>query len=119
MRIRQFSRWKRANKSKKNHPASGILQKGDGTTLYLKNYPRAVKVMMGTGLQRALKCSDCNGPAKDSKLLTPVALANGPDGSLYVGDFNLIRRITPEGHVYTVFQLRYFTLIFRYVPGSY
>lgn len=62
---------------------------------------------MGTGLQRPLKCADCNGPAKDSKLLTPVALANGPDGSLYVGDFNLIRRITPDGNVYTVFQLRY------------
>ncbi|KAG5682598.1 hypothetical protein PVAND_011941 [Polypedilum vanderplanki] len=34
--------------------------------------------------------------AKDSKLLTPVALASGPDGSLYVGDFNLVRRIMTD-----------------------
>lgn len=61
---------------------------------------------MGTGLQRPLKCTDCNGPAKDARLLTPVALAAGPDGSLYVGDFNLVRRVTPDGNVYTVYQLR-------------
>lgn len=64
---------------------------------------------MGTGLQRPLVCpSNCEGPAKDARLLTPGALASGPDGSLYVGDFNLVRRITPDGKVYTVLQLRYF-----------
>lgn len=86
----------------------GILQKGDGTTLHLKQYPRTVKVVMGTGLQRPLVCpSNCEGTAKDARLLTPGALASGPDGSLYVGDFNLVRRITPDGKVYTVLQLRY------------
>lgn len=75
-----------------------------------------VKVLMGTGLQRPLKCTDCNGPAKDAKLLTPVALTTGPDGSLYVGDFNLVRRITPEGNVYTVYQLRYGTHISTKLP---
>lgn len=63
---------------------------------------------MGTGLQRPLNCpGQCGGPAKDAKLLTPGSLATGPDGSIYVGDFNLVRRITPEGNVYTVLQLRY------------
>lgn len=86
----------------------GILQKGDGSTLHLKQYPRTVHVVMGTGLQRQLDCpGQCGGPAKDAKLLTPVALASGPDGSIYVGDFNLVRRITPEGNSYTVLQLRY------------
>lgn len=61
---------------------------------------------MGTGLQRSLNCPDhCNGKAADSRLLTPTALTSGPDGSLYVGDFNLVRRITPEGVVTTVLQL--------------
>lgn len=78
----------------------GILQKGDGTTLHLKQYPRTVKVVMGTGIQRPLICpGQCGGPAKDARLLTPGALAAGPDGSLYVGDFNLVRRITPDGKV--------------------
>lgn len=85
----------------------GILQKGDGSTIHFKQYPRIVNVIMGTGLQRSLDCpGQCGGPAKDAKLLTPGSLASGPDGSIYVGDFNLVRRITPEGNVYTVLQLR-------------
>nr|CAD7424065.1 unnamed protein product [Timema monikensis] len=97
-----------------NDNVTGILQKGDGTTLHFKQYPRTVKVVMGTGLQRPLMCSDCNGSAKDSRLLTPVALTSGPDGSLYVGDFNLVRRITPEGNVYTVLQLSTTQVSYQY-----
>ncbi|PSN55675.1 Teneurin-a [Blattella germanica] len=93
----------------------GILQKGDGSTLHFKQYPRTVKVVMGTGLQRQLLCTtECNGAAKDSRLLTPVALTSGPDGSLYVGDFNLVRRITPEGNVYTVLQLSATQVSYQY-----
>lgn len=84
----------------------GILQKGDGSTLHFKNYPRMVKVVMGTGLQRSFECDNCNGPAKDARLLTPVALTSGPDGSIYVGDFNHVRRIDPAGNVNTVMILR-------------
>ncbi|XP_051159641.1 teneurin-a isoform X4 [Leptopilina boulardi] len=92
----------------------GILQKGDGSTLHFKQYPRTVKVIMGTGLQRKLQCEDCNGLAKDALLLTPVALTSGPDGSIYVGDFNLVRRITPEGKVYTVLKLRATQVAYQY-----
>ncbi|XP_067634539.1 teneurin-a isoform X3 [Eurosta solidaginis] len=93
----------------------GILQKGDGSTLHMKEYPRTVKVVMGTGLQRPLNCPDhCNGIAKDAKLLTPIALASGPDGSLYVGDFNLVRRITPDGRVYTILQLSATQVSYQY-----
>ena len=92
----------------------GILQKGDGYSVHLKESPRIVEVVMGTGLQRPFDCSEqCEGKAKDAKLLTPVALTNGPDGSLYVGDFNLIRRITPDGNVFTVLKLKYvFSILF-------
>ncbi|KRT82794.1 hypothetical protein AMK59_4421, partial [Oryctes borbonicus] len=93
----------------------GILQKGDGSTLHLKEYPRTVHVVMGTGLQRSLDCpGQCGGVAKDAKLLTPGSLASGPDGSIYVGDFNLVRRITPEGTVYTVLQLRATQVAYQY-----
>lgn len=94
----------------------GILQKGDGSTLHFKQYPRTVKVVMGTGLQRNLVCQDCNGLAKDARLLTPVALTSGPDGSIYVGDFNLVRRITPEGNVNTVLILRF---VFGLIPSTF
>ncbi|XP_055389787.1 teneurin-a isoform X2 [Condylostylus longicornis] len=93
----------------------GILQKGDGSTLHMKEYPRTVKVVMGTGLQRPLNCPDhCNGIAKDARLLTPIALASGPDGSLYVGDFNLVRRITPDGKVFTILQLSATQVSYQY-----
>lgn len=31
----------------------------------------------------------------DNSLLSPVALASGLDGSLYVGDYNFIRKLSP------------------------
>ncbi|XP_075213771.1 teneurin-a transmembrane protein [Lycorma delicatula] len=92
----------------------GILQKGDGSTLHLKQFPRTVRVVMGTGLQRPLHCKDCDGLARDARLLTPLALTSGPDGSLYVGDFNLVRRLTPEGNVYTVLQLSATQVSYQY-----
>jgi len=64
-----------------------------------------ISVVAGSGIQRPLQCTNCNGQARDSQLLKPVALASGPDGSVYVGDFNLVRRITPDGKIYTVLQL--------------
>jgi hypothetical protein len=93
----------------------GILQKGDGATLHFKEYPRVVRSVMGNGQQRPLNCKDkCNGVAKESKLLTPVALAAGPDGSLYVGDFNLVRRILIDGNVVTIAQLSATQVSYQY-----
>ncbi|XP_050530422.1 teneurin-a isoform X1 [Daktulosphaira vitifoliae] len=93
----------------------GILQKGDGSILYFKHqYPHTLHVVTGTGLQRPLNCKDCNGIAKDTRLLSPIALASGPDGSLYVGDFNLIRKLTPEGNVFTVLQLSATQVSYQY-----
>ncbi|CAG9802441.1 unnamed protein product [Chironomus riparius] len=94
----------------------GILQKGDGSTLHLKEYPKVVRSVMGVRQQqRPLNCRDkCNGVAKDSKLLTPVALASGPDGSLYVGDFNLVRRIMTDGNVITIAQLSATQVSYQY-----
>ncbi|XP_064481660.1 teneurin-m-like isoform X2 [Ornithodoros turicata] len=92
----------------------GILQKGDGTNVYLKNKPRVLLTTMGDGQQRPLHCPHCNGIAKEQRLLAPVTLASGPDGSIYVGDFNLIRRITPNGRVSTVVELSAAQVAYRY-----
>lgn len=73
----------------------------------LREAPRLVTPLMGTGSQRQMVCRHCSGLASDAQLLTPTSLASGPDGSVYVGDFNLLRRITPDGMVYTLLQLRY------------
>ena len=65
---------------------------------------------MGNGDQRPLDClaaNECpNGPAIKQKLLGPKAVAAAPDGSVFVADYNLIRRIAPDGQVYNVLKLR-------------
>ncbi|XP_065347700.1 teneurin-m isoform X4 [Cloeon dipterum] len=92
----------------------GILQKGDGSNIYLKHKPRVILTTMGNGHQRALDCTDCEGPASKQRLLAPVALAYAPDGSIFVGDFNLIRRIMIDGSVHTVVRLNATRVSYRY-----
>ena len=63
---------------------------------------------MGNGKTRRLDCRNCDGKADDSKLMAPVALASGRDGSLYVGDFNHIRKLSANRQdVASILQLRY------------
>ena len=74
----------------------GILHKGDGTNIYLKEKPKTLVNILGNGERRKLNCDGCNGPAQDNRLLAPVALASGLDGSLYLGDYNFIRKLSPD-----------------------
>ncbi|XP_017957287.2 teneurin-m isoform X2 [Drosophila navojoa] len=92
----------------------GILQKGDGSNIYLRNKPRIILTTMGDGHQRPLECQDCDGLAMKQRLLAPVALAAAPDGSLFVGDFNYIRRIMTDGSVRTVVKLNATRVSYRY-----
>lgn len=75
-----------------------ILQRGDGLNFNLKtDKPKIVQPIMGDGYQRQLICPYCDGATGviEQRLHKPLALVSGPDGSLYVGDYNLIRRIDP------------------------
>ncbi|XP_060800606.1 teneurin-m isoform X2 [Amyelois transitella] len=94
----------------------GILQKGDGTNIYLKHKPRLIITSMGDGRQRALECAgaECAGAAPRQRLLAPVALAAAPDGSIFVGDFNLVRKISTDGTVRTVVKLNATRVSYRY-----
>ncbi|XP_022239152.1 teneurin-m-like isoform X2 [Limulus polyphemus] len=92
----------------------GILQKGDGTNIYLKNKPKVLLNVMGDGQQRLLHCPDCDGIVTKQRLLAPVAITGAPDGSLFVGDFNLIRKITPSGLVTTVVELSDTQVAYKY-----
>jgi hypothetical protein len=69
---------------------------------------------MGDGQQRPLHCPYCNGVAKEQRLLAPVALASAPDGSIFVGDFNLVRRIKTDGTVHTVIELSESSVAYKY-----
>ncbi|XP_042572493.1 teneurin-3-like isoform X8 [Cyprinus carpio] len=84
---------------------NGILYKGNGENVFISQQPPVISTIMGNGRRRSISCPSCNGQADGNKLLAPVALACGSDGSLFVGDFNYIRRIFPSGNVTSVMEL--------------
>ncbi|XP_014674084.1 PREDICTED: teneurin-m-like [Priapulus caudatus] len=93
----------------------GILHMGDGTNVYLKDQPPTIHTMVGTGQRRSLDCSSgCSGSMHETTMMAPTALASGADGSIYVGDFNLVRRITPDGQVFTILELSTDSLPYNY-----
>uniref|UniRef100_A0A8C4M100 Teneurin-4 n=1 Tax=Equus asinus asinus TaxID=83772 RepID=A0A8C4M100_EQUAS len=84
---------------------SGILHKGNGENQFVSQQPPVIGSIMGNGRRRSISCPSCNGLADGNKLLAPMALTCGSDGSLYVGDFNYIRRIFPSGNVTNILEL--------------
>lgn len=89
-----------------NFPSLGILHMGNGENVFISQQPPVIGSVMGNGRRRSISCPSCNGLADGNKLLAPVALACGSDGSLYVGDFNYVRRIFTTGNVTSVLELR-------------
>ncbi|MBN3270945.1 TEN1 protein, partial [Polyodon spathula] len=85
---------------------SGILHKGNGENIFISQQPPVITTVMGNGYHRSIPCPNCNGPVQGSKLFAPIAVACGPDSSVYVGDFNFIRRILPSGYAVTILELR-------------
>ncbi|XP_048839478.1 teneurin-1 isoform X1 [Brienomyrus brachyistius] len=85
---------------------SGILHKGNGENIFISQQPPVISTVMGNGQVRAISCASCNGPPLNNKLFAPVAIACGADGSIYVGDFNFVRRILPNGYALSILELR-------------
>ena len=89
----------------------GILHKGDGTNIYLKEKPKKLVTILGSGQRRRADCDGCNGPAIDNRLLAPVALASSRDGSLYVWDYNFIRKLSPSREeIASILQIGYLNI---------
>ena len=87
----------------------GILYKGDGTNVFLRERPRLISDVMGDGSRRSADCDgpDClGGKASEQRLLAPVDIATASDGSIFVGDFNLIRKIKSDGTVKTLLKMK-------------
>ena len=92
----------------------GILYRGDGTNVYLKETPALIFTTFGDGKRREYSCPGCRGEAVHSRLLAPWEIVSAPDGSLYIGDYNLIRKVSPDGLVHSVLQLNATTVAHRY-----
>ncbi|XP_060682603.1 teneurin-4 isoform X8 [Hemiscyllium ocellatum] len=84
---------------------SSILHKGNGENNFISQQPPIIGSIIGNGRRRSISCPSCNGLATGNKLLAPVALTCGSDGSIYVGDFNYVRRIFPSGNVINILEL--------------
>lgn len=84
----------------------GILHKGSGENIFVTEQPPVITSVMGNGRRRSISCPSCNGLADGNKLLAPVALAMGIDGSLYVGDLNFVRRVYPSMNTTGILELR-------------
>ncbi|KAL0973834.1 hypothetical protein UPYG_G00211800 [Umbra pygmaea] len=85
---------------------SSILHKGNGENVFISQQPPVISSVMGNGRRRSISCPSCNGVADGNKLLAPVALATGIDGSLYVGDLNFVRRVYPSLNTTGILELR-------------
>uniref|UniRef100_A0A8D0C2V1 Teneurin-1 n=1 Tax=Salvator merianae TaxID=96440 RepID=A0A8D0C2V1_SALMN len=85
---------------------SGIVHKGNGENIFISQQPAVISTVMGNGHQRSVSCANCNGLSHGSKLFAPVATASGTDGSIYIGDFNFVRRLFPSGNVISILELR-------------
>ncbi|XP_076879023.1 LOW QUALITY PROTEIN: teneurin-2-like [Brachyhypopomus gauderio] len=85
---------------------SGIVHKGSGENVFVSRQPAVITSVMGNGRRRSISCPSCNGLADGNKLLAPVALAAGVDGSLYVGDLNYVRRVYPSLNTTHMLELR-------------
>uniref|UniRef100_A0A673BQL3 Teneurin-2 n=1 Tax=Sphaeramia orbicularis TaxID=375764 RepID=A0A673BQL3_9TELE len=82
-----------------------ILHKGSGENIFVTEQPPVITSIMGNGRRRSISCPSCNGLADGNKLLAPVALAMGTDGSLYVGDLNFVRRVYPSMNTTGILEL--------------
>ncbi|QQP39609.1 Uncharacterized protein FKW44_020548, partial [Caligus rogercresseyi] len=75
------------------NPEEGILYRGDGSNVYLKERPR----LIFTRLSERTRLG--------SKLTFSVSIVAGHDGSLFLGDFDYIRRIEPDGTASVLLKL--------------
>ncbi|CAF0873274.1 unnamed protein product [Rotaria sordida] len=71
---------------------SGILHKGDGTNMLLTDSPLQFSTLIGMRDQsRSIDCRNCyENPALLTKLLNPTSLTVSNDGTIYIGDLNII-----------------------------
>lgn len=104
------------------YPQRNILSLGDGNNIYLEEKnPLVFKTIFGNHQRRNLcqeKSSDINNiqcnttsdplPIKMAQIYLPIAVCASPDGSVYIGDFDLIRKIDYDGNsIKTLLKLKF------------
>lgn len=54
-----------------------------------------------------------------TKIISPIALASASDGSLFIGDYDVVKRLSPSGEVTKILDLSGFSAVkaYRYVSS--
>lgn len=85
----------------------GILHKGDGTTVYIKEIQKIVEIVAGKlKVKRDIDCVDCLLDG-DIKFFSPYSVSVNKDGVIFVADFNYIWMLNGTEPGRTVLELKY------------
>lgn len=87
---------------------SGLLHRGDGTTMLLTNSPMYFSTLVGIRDEiRSIDCRKCHeNQGGLTKLLNPTSLTVSNDGNIYIADLNIIWMYQPNtGLVKPVLEL--------------
>ncbi len=90
----------------------GVLHKGDGTTIYLKEIQKQIEITAGElNLKRDIDCigSDCFENQKQHviRFYSPYSLSINKDGIIFVADYNCIWMLNNTKSPRQVLKLRY------------
>lgn len=109
------------------YPHKNILSRGDGSNVYLEEQnSRVITTVFGSDQRRSLcqeKSNDFDNiqcktnvdslPIEMTQMFLPIAVCASSDGLVYVGDFDLVRKIDYSGKsVKTLLKLRFLILLF-------
>ncbi|EFP09504.1 CRE-TEN-1 protein [Caenorhabditis remanei] len=85
---------------------NNIVEMGNGGHRLISESEPRVSTLAGIdGIKRDVECSKCDGRVESISLFRPTTVVYGQDGSLIIGDHNLIRRVAPDGQVTTILTL--------------
>jgi hypothetical protein len=82
----------------------GILHKGDGTTINLKEIQKTIDIAAGQlGSKRDIYCTTCS---QNVEFYTPYSLSINKDGLVFIGDYNYIWMLNNTDVPKRVLELR-------------
>ncbi|EGT52268.1 hypothetical protein CAEBREN_21863 [Caenorhabditis brenneri] len=85
---------------------NNIVELGNGGYRLISESEPRVSTLAGIdGVKRDVECSKCDGRVESISLFRPTTVVYAQDGSLIIGDHNLIRRVAPNGQVTTILTL--------------
>lgn len=97
----------------------GIFQRGEGQNVYFQGdgrgmgenaVPLSLEPIAGSHMQaRPFTCSsgaECGASLSTVRFFALTSIDVSPDGSIYIGDANLIRRITVDGRVQSLYTFK-------------